>query len=54
MPGEDNRHFLSPFEFVAFAEQGKSIIAHDGKRLFSLPVSTIQDAANKTELMDSD
>ena len=50
MPGDDNGKFLAPYEFVGFAEAGKSVVAHDGKRLFSLPVSTIKDSANKTTI----
>jgi hypothetical protein len=52
MPGADNGKFLSPFEIAGFAENGKTIIAFDKDRLFSLPVSTIEDAANKTTLLD--
>ena len=44
-PGEDNGKFITPFEVVGFAEGGKSIIAYDDNRLFSLPVVTIKGEA---------
>jgi len=48
-PGEDNGKFISPFEVVSFAGGSKTIIAHDEKRLFSLPVSAIKAAASKAQ-----
>jgi hypothetical protein len=41
-PGKDNDVYISPFNVVGFAEDGKSIVAYDNSRLFSLPVSSIQ------------
>lgn len=48
-PGEDNGEFISPFDVVGFAEGGKTIVAHDAKRLFPFPVATVKDPANKVE-----
>jgi hypothetical protein len=46
MPGEDNGAYYSPYEVVGFTDGGKSIIAHDTHRLFTIPVSAIEDDAN--------
>ncbi|MCI0335015.1 MAG: hypothetical protein L0228_17545, partial [Planctomycetes bacterium] len=45
-PGADNGQYLSPFEVVGFAEGGKTVIAHNAKRLFAFPVATITNSAN--------
>jgi len=49
-PAGDNGKYIGPDAVVGFAEGGKSIIAHDTKRLFFLPVSTIKTAENKANL----
>jgi hypothetical protein len=47
LPGEDSGTYSSPYEVIGFAENGKSIIAHDEKRLFTIPVDAIQTPENK-------
>jgi hypothetical protein len=44
-PGRDNGAYYSPYQVVGFADGGKSIIAYDDKRLFSLPVAAIKGDA---------
>jgi hypothetical protein len=46
-PGPDNGEYISPYEVVGFAHDGKSIVAYDRRRLFTLPVAVVQDPANK-------
>lgn len=41
IPGADNGEYHSPFELVSFADEGKLLIAHDDKQLFSFPVSAV-------------
>jgi hypothetical protein len=48
-PGADSGDFISPYDVVGFAENGKTIIAHDRERLFSIPISAIQAATNKID-----
>ena len=45
LPGKDNGQYFSPYEVVCFAEGGKSIIAHDSRRLFAIPVSAVMNDA---------
>ncbi|HZZ26800.1 MAG TPA: hypothetical protein VFE46_02235 [Pirellulales bacterium] len=52
MPGEDNGKYFTPYEVVGFADQGRSIIAHDERRLFSVPVSAIMEQVNEVKIND--
>lgn len=45
-PGEDNGGYESPCEVVGFASGGQLIVAYEGTRLFTIPVTTIQSAEN--------
>ena len=47
VPNQDLKKYISPFDVIGFAEQGKVIIGHDEGRLFSLPVSAITMAASR-------
>lgn len=46
MPGGDTGGFISPYHVAGFALGGKSLIAYDETRLFSLPIAAIQTSAN--------
>ena len=41
-PGDDTGEYISPYDVVGFANDGKSIIAYDKQRLFAIPVSSIK------------
>lgn len=45
-PGEDRDAYVSPYTVVGFAQKGRLIVAHDEKRLFTLPVSSVATAEN--------
>jgi hypothetical protein len=50
IPGKDAQKYFSPFEVVGFAENGESIIGHDGKRMFSVTVKALQVEENRRKL----
>jgi hypothetical protein len=52
LPGKDKGEYLSPYELVGFADNGKSIIAHDSRRLFAIPVSAVMSDANAVKRND--
>jgi hypothetical protein len=39
--------FISPFVAIAFANDGKTLVSHDDRRLFSIPVAMIKKAAQE-------
>jgi len=45
-PGEDRDARVSPYTIVGFAQKGQLIVAHDEKRLFTIPVSSVMTAEN--------
>jgi hypothetical protein len=47
-PGEDNGAYVSPYELVGFAGDGKVIVAYDAEQLFALPISEIMTEPNET------
>lgn len=47
LPGEDTGRYVSPYHVAGFALDDKVIIAYDDKRLFAVPVATIQDSENR-------
>jgi hypothetical protein len=49
MPGEDNGEYSSPYEVVGLADNGKTIIANDAKKLFAIPVAVIQKPENEVK-----
>jgi hypothetical protein len=49
VPGEDNGEYISPFEVAGFADGGKLLVAYDKMRLFTVPVTSIMNAANEVE-----
>ena len=40
-PGADHSEYLSPYNVVGFADNGKKLVAYDSTRLFTVPVSAI-------------
>lgn len=44
-PGADAKEYISPYRVVGFADNGKCLIAHNKRQLFSIPVAAIKDAA---------
>ena len=45
-PGEDRDVHVSPYAIVGFAQKGQSIVAHDDRLLFTIPVSSVMTAEN--------
>jgi hypothetical protein len=52
LPGKDNGEYFSPYEVVGFVDNGKSIIAHDSRRLFAIPISAVMSDANASKRSD--
>lgn len=52
LPGKDNGEYFSPYEVVGFADNGKSIIAHDNRRLFAIPISAVMSDTNAVKRSD--
>jgi hypothetical protein len=48
-PGTDTDDYISPYDIVGFAEDGKSIVAYDKTRLFIMPVTSIKQAAQHVD-----
>jgi hypothetical protein len=46
LPGADTNTFMGPYQVVGFAQNSQTIVAHDEKRLFAIPLSAIQTAEN--------
>ena len=49
LPDKDSGEYVSPYDVVGFAQDGKTIIANDKKRLFALPVSAITVPENRVK-----
>lgn len=52
LPGKNIGEYFSPYEVVGFADNGKSIIAHDSRRLFAIPISAVMSDANAAKRSD--
>jgi hypothetical protein len=45
-PTDDNGEYVSPYDVAGFGANGQVIVGYDTKTLFTVPLSTIQTAAN--------